>query len=277
MSNDLALTTANRLSTLRQEISDLTERLSLKASDDAITARVLFLKRSGMKLPGDVDAEKIDRIYGFALKGCTADGLKTVTERLVQGGYPDLNPAFIPTPAELARLVRAEDTKAATARARAVEMVEAMKPDAPASAKVDDAARARIRAMVAGVKMAAKEARENSGRGAIPEAPITAEEADRISKILALPDAPNVTAEHMAARRRAEAKIENADPPHIEPVQGAYFKALQQQEEMENDGKDQAQGGSEGEDRGDPLRGPEGQQERDAGDGEFRGGEREDD
>lgn len=210
MTNDLTLTTASRLSTLRREISELSEKLA-RASDDAITARILFLKRSGMKLPGGVDADKIDRIYGFALKGCSHEGLKAVTERLIQGGYPEINPAFIPTPAELARIVRAEDAKMAAARARAVELIEAMQPEAPAAAKVDEGAKERIRKMVAGVKLAAKEAKENEARGYRPEMPLSPEEAERYRKILALPDAKEVNEEHMAYRRRIAAKLEASE------------------------------------------------------------------
>lgn len=261
---------------MKAEISSLTEQLQ-PASDDAVTARILSLHNAGLAWPPGIDGKSAARVYGFALKGLPGEALKRTVTRIIRGEVEEIK-SFMPTPPQLAVMVRMEARPLLDARARARETIESLTANRAGTVR-DPASVARVRDLVRKVKDDAAEVREASRRGYTADLPISHEQAETYKRMLDLPDRPGADdADTAAFRRRIVAKIENADPPlGDEPPQGRYFKALQQQEEMENDGKDQAQGGSEGEDRGDPLRGPEGQQERDAGDGEFRGGEREDD
>lgn len=237
----------------------------------------MSLRNGGLDWPQGMDIKTAARVYGFALKGLPIKALKDTITKILRGEVEGIT-KFMPTPPQLAVMVRMEARLLVDARARARETIESLTVNHGETAR-DPASVARVRALVRKVKDGAAEVREASRRGYTADLPISHEQAETYKRMLELPDRPGADdADTAAFRRRIVAKIENADPPlGDEPPQGRYFKALQQQEEMENDGKDQAQGGSEGEDRGDPLRGPEGQQERDAGDSEFRGGEREDD
>ena len=249
---------------MTSEISSLTEQLQ-PASDDAIAARIQSLRNSGLSWPQGLDGKAAASVYVFALKGLPGEALKRTVTKIIQGEVAGIT-SFMPTPPQLAVMVRMEARPLVDARARARETLESL--TAPVAQTVrDPASVARVRALVRKVKDDAADMREASQRGAMAILPISHEQAETYKRMLDLPDRPGaVDADAMAYRRRIQAKIENADPQQAEPVQGGYFKALQQQEEMENDGKDQAQGSPEGEDRSDVCRGSEGHEDGDGGD-----------
>lgn len=244
----------------------MTEQLQA-ASDDAIIARVLSLRNAGLRWPQGIDEKTAARVYGFALKGLPLAALKSAVTKIIQGEFADIRD-FMPTPPALAALVRAEARPLIDRRANLKLTQEAMErvSSGEASEMPDEAAKARVRAMVAGVRASAEAFKRQNSPNYKPDASISAEQADYYRQILALNDAPNVSADHMAARRFASKRIETADPPHVEPVQGAYFLALQQQEEMENGKSNEAQSGAEDQDRSGDADRPEGHEERDSGD-----------
>lgn len=254
MSN-LPATQNSQLSTLRREIGELDEKL-LRASDDAVMARVLFLTRSGLKFPAELDAARAPQIYAFALKGCSLEALKTVCERIVQGRVEHIR-SFMPTAPELAALVRAEGAVLALDLARARATLDAIQENTQEKPVVDEAARARIRAKLQDFRMNHKQRKQEENAGG--KIVLDHERAERMKAIMAMPDAVEPTQEVLAYRRLIENALPDAAPPPVEPVEGAYFKALQQQEE---NGNGNSEIGPEIHSDGLDHSGPEGQQER---------------
>lgn len=214
---------------MKEEISSLTEQLQ-PASDDAVTARILSLHNAGLAWPPGIDGKSAARVYGFALKGLPGEALKRTVTRIIRGEVETIT-SFMPTPPQLAVMVRMEARPLIDARARARETIESLTVNHAETAR-DPASVARVRALVRKVKDDAAEVREASQRGAMAILPISHEQAETYKRMLDLPDRPGaVDADAMAYRRRIQAKIENADPPQAEPVQGGYFKSLQQEED----------------------------------------------
>lgn len=189
---------------MKTAISDLTGQLQ-PLSDDGTIARVLSLHNAGLQWPPGLDGKVAPKVYGFALKGLPGEALKRAVTRIIRGEVPTVT-RYMPTPPELAALVRAEARDLYADRGRLLLALDSMETGKPMPER-DQSAVDRVRQLVAGVKLAAIEARQNSGRGALPEEPASPEEVERLQKILDLPDVANVTAEHMAARRRASARI----------------------------------------------------------------------
>ena len=241
---------------MTRQIGELREKLA-RASDDAVTARILFLTRSGLKFPAEMDATKAAQIYAFALKGCSLEALKTVCERIVQGRVEGIR-RFMPTSPELAALVRAEGAVLSSDLARATATLDAIQANTQQPPVVDEAARRRVVAKLQDFRMNHKQrkAEENAGGKII----LDHERAERMKAIMAMPDASEPTQEVLAYRRLIDAALPDAAPPPSEPVDGAYFKALQQQEEIGNG--ESSQVGNQVHPDGLDYRGPEGQQER---------------
>lgn len=201
-------TTGNRLSSLNREISDLTDLLR-PASDDAAVSRVMSLRNAGLEWPTGIDGKTAPRVYGFALKGLPLGAIKSTVAKIIRGEVPSIK-KFMPTPPELAALVRSEVRPIVEDLSRARATVEAMQRGAPVEEKTPEAIE-RVRQLVAGVKLAAKEAKEGEARGYRPEMPLSPEEAEHYRKILALPDAKEVNEEHLAYRRRIASKLEASE------------------------------------------------------------------
>lgn len=96
-----------QLSTLDREITTLTEQLSPAGPDD-IAKAIASLMDGGMLFPQSIKAADPIEEYRIVLKGVPLCGLRTAFIKLKRGEYVDLNPAFIPLPAALARLARDE-------------------------------------------------------------------------------------------------------------------------------------------------------------------------
>jgi len=96
-----------QLSTLDREITTLTEQLSPAGPDD-IAKAIASLMDGGMLFPQSIKAADPIEEYRIVLKGVPLCGLRAAFIKLKRGEYVDLNPAFIPLPAALARLARDE-------------------------------------------------------------------------------------------------------------------------------------------------------------------------
>lgn len=248
---------------MKAEISSLTEQLQ-PLSDDGNVARVLSLHNAGLAWPLGIDGHTAAKVYGFALKGLPGEALKRAVTRIIRGEVEEIT-RFMPTPPQLANLVRKEARPLVEARARAIDAIESIEAGREQKAR-NPAAVGRVRDLVRKVKEDASDMREASVRGSMAVSPISHEQAENYKRMLDLPDRPGaLDPDVVAYRRRIQTKIDNADPPHVEPVQGAYFKALQQQEELENDSKAEAQSGPEDQDRGDLYRGSEGHEDGNGG------------
>lgn len=223
----------------------------------------MSLRNAGLEWPPGIDGKTAARIYSFALKGLPGEALKSAVMKIIRGEFESIG-RYMPTPPQLAVMVRMEARPLLDARARARETLESLSAGRAESVK-DPAAVARVRDLARKVRDDAAELRDASVRGSMAFLPISHEQAETYQRILDLPDrAGAVDAEVLAYRRRVQSRIDTAEqpiPPQDEPVQGRYFLAQQQQEEMENDSQDQTESRSQGEDRRDFHRGSEGQQD----------------
>lgn len=189
-----------RHTTLQQEITALTERLSPPASDFIATA-LNALKRGGMLMPKGIAPEDFIKEYTLALSSVPRSGLMTAVAKLKSGQY-EIDHAFLPRPAELAAMARLEAKSDRDDLIRKRAMAEAL---APSKKRPDSSPEvmSRVKAKLAAFK--AENARLNAVAGAPSRhEPITPERAEYLSQIMALKDAPNLTAEQLAHRRKAE-------------------------------------------------------------------------
>ncbi|MBB3745017.1 hypothetical protein FHX10_004554 [Rhizobium sp. BK591] len=135
------------LSTLDQEITALAERLQ-PARPEFIAECLHSLKAGGMLVPKGVAAEDFLREYTIALGSVPRHGLIAVVTKLKRGEYPDISSEFMPVPAKLAHMARAEcrliveDIARLRAKRNAIE--EASKPP-KVSVEENERQRVRIR------------------------------------------------------------------------------------------------------------------------------------
>lgn len=149
MTNDLTTTTTgSQLSILNDRLTEATE-LVKTASDDAIKAKLLSLKKSGLEWPPGVEAANAPAIYAFALKRCSLYALKTAAERIIQGEEGVTR--YIPTPPALAALVRKIAAPLYSDLARIRETIQTIEEGKRLAAPPDDrdAEKARMRARLA--------------------------------------------------------------------------------------------------------------------------------
>ena len=112
-----------QLSTLQNEISALTEKLS-PLVDANVAEAIKSLLAAGLALPTAMNPDQAPAVYGFALKGSSIHGLKRSVAKIIRGEYK-IHKAFIPNPPELATLVRAETQSIVDDLGRAKSMLEA--------------------------------------------------------------------------------------------------------------------------------------------------------
>lgn len=92
---------------LEQQISELSEMLAPSAVD--IVPQCLHaMKTAGMALPSTIKPEDALGVYRFAVERLPAAALSRVTGKLMRGEYDRSHLGLIPTPPELAALVRSE-------------------------------------------------------------------------------------------------------------------------------------------------------------------------
>ena len=191
------------LSTLHNEITDLQRKLAA-AGDDVVAKSLATLRAAGLRAPEGIPAAEINKVYSFALSGLSGYALNRTIRKIVTGEFSNIT-AFIPTPPELAQMTRAEQRRISEDLIRAKAKAEAMNPPQPV--KISPEAKARIREMLANFKLDHKANKERERGSLAPEMPMTAEREEELRKMLALKDAPNITAEQLAFRRRIEMKL----------------------------------------------------------------------
>lgn len=135
-------------STLQREIAALTDDLS-PVTTEAVAACIDAMKRAGMAVPTGIPAGELVAAYALALRTVPKAGLRDAMRRIRQGEYADMDYAFMPRPAELARRARAEAGKY---REDLVRKREAHAALAAAPAAKDPATVARVRRLVAGFR-----------------------------------------------------------------------------------------------------------------------------
>ncbi len=172
------------------------------ASPDAVASAVLKMARSGLAYPPGLDAKKAGDIYGFACKGIAIEALKRATMKIISGEIEKISRDFIPTPANFAAIARREANELWADRARIVDTINSIKIDRPSLPTQE--AKERVRALNAAFQASAQAVREE-------DAP---------------PERSEAELNHMFRNK--------LPPPLPGPSDGEYFRAQQQQEEIEN-------------------------------------------
>lgn len=200
---------AVQLSTLRSEITALTERLS-PVQDDAILRYLEAMQTAGMTIPQGIDPKNLLPVYRYALSGAPACGLAVATQKLIKGDYagnPDILLGMIPKPPVLAAMAKIE------ARAAREDLVRKRELETTITHKPEEIDRspevmARVRA-----KREAAVQELRSASAPIAHEPLTAEQAEYWAKIQAIKDAPTgISAEQQAFRRKVAADLEAVSP-----------------------------------------------------------------
>lgn len=196
-----------QLSTLSREIGALTEQLQ-PVEKDSIAKYLLSMRKAGMALPNGMKPEDLEPVYNYALAEVPAYGLKRAVEKIIKGEY-EIERGFIPRPPELAAMARAESKTVRDDLARLREKEATIKGMAEAkNDRPDEAAKERIRSMLGRFRVD-NNARKAQARGIPVHEPMSPDRAEHWAKIQALKDAPEISAEQMAFRRKIEMDLSN--------------------------------------------------------------------
>lgn len=115
-------------STLRNEITDLTEKLSPAGSDE-VAKCINALLDAGLMIPSAVSENEAIDLYRDALVETPIEGLRKAFLKLKRGGYSK-HVAFLPNPSELAALANAEADSLRADRARISERARLVRENA---------------------------------------------------------------------------------------------------------------------------------------------------
>ncbi|WP_322884284.1 hypothetical protein U8C35_09645 [Sinorhizobium medicae] len=204
-----ALTT---LSTLQQQITATAERLR-PCGDDGVAKALKTLQTAGLALSSTIAPGDAQTVYSYALAGLSHEALTTTCKKLIRGEYNIDRKAFIPIPAELAAMVRAEQRLISEEHVRLRDTIASIELSRPENGTTEDPeARARVRKMLEGFRSWHQGEKEKETGGYVPEMPPSPEEIERWKKIMDLPDARSVSAEQMAYRRKIGMDIDAVEP-----------------------------------------------------------------
>ncbi len=174
-------------------------------------AGLSWLMDGGMSYPRSIAKEKAIEEYVKVLVAVPSCGLRKAMHKLKHGHYENINLDFIPTPANMAAMARAEakatvdDLNRLREKQSTLSDLAETKPAAP-----DEAARERVRRLRESFKRQHEEAKAVE-RGLAIHEPMTPERAAHWEKIAALPDAQTITAEQQAFRRKVEMDISHTE------------------------------------------------------------------
>lgn len=191
------------ISTLNQQIGELTEKLR-PVSEDHVSKAIRSLLAAGLALPSGMDVSKAPEIYSYALSGVPVFGVQKATSGIIRGEY-DINRGFVPTPPEFAAISRLEAKTVREDLARLREKHSTLEESTKPKEKSDPAQLQRIREIYASFKAAHVALKVER---TVPTEPMTDERAAYWHAISELRDAPEVSAEQTAFRRKIAGEIE---------------------------------------------------------------------
>ena len=204
-----AISTTATSSTLAAQITEVEQKLRHPKHDEIVTG-LTWLMKAGMAYPTTIPAGEEVAAYVAVLSNVPSCGLKKALTKLRNGEYENINLAFIPLPAELAAMSRAEAKTEREDLARLDEVRRTLADrQAPAATRASEESKARVRALLANFRAEHKASKEASKAPTIPEE-MSPERAEYFRKIQSLPDAPEVTPEQMRHRNAIASRIEAA-------------------------------------------------------------------
>lgn len=188
-----------------QQIGELTEKLA-PVTEDHVAKGIRSLLAAGLALPSGMQADRAPEIFAYALSGSPAFGVQKAVSKIIRGEY-DINRGFVPTPPELAAMARAEARILREDKLRLMDKLETIEVTQRQPEPRNEAMLARIHALRERARKIHAEHRV--GAEAFPE-PLSAESAEYYQKIMALRDAPRVTAEQAAMRRKVQRDLQGS-------------------------------------------------------------------
>jgi len=194
-------------STLQQQITAIADKLRPCGEEGAAKA-IRTLRTGGMGLPSTIKAEDVNKVYSYALSGLSSEALTIACKKLVRGEYDIDRKSFIPLPPELAAMVRAEQRLISDDLARARATLDSMKPEPVVERSPE--AQARVKALRLGFLNEHQEYKQRNGLAPTPEE-FNEEKAEYFERIMALKDAPVITAEQMIERNKRAMQIANCN------------------------------------------------------------------
>ncbi|MBO0141486.1 hypothetical protein JZX87_09960 [Agrobacterium sp. Ap1] len=154
-----------------------------------------------MNYPPSIAKTKAIEEYSKVLSAVPSCGLRRAMTKLKHGQYENINLDFIPTPANLAAMARAEAKVTIDDLTRLREKQATLRDLHDKPEPVSEEARARVRSML-GRFNANHEAHKAQQRGYVAPEPMSDEKAEYWRKIEAMKDAPEVTDEHQQFRNK---------------------------------------------------------------------------
>lgn len=191
------------LSNLEQQISDARARMVAAGNDD-VAKCLKSLQAAGLGIASGIAPKEVNTVYSFALADLSREALNITTRKLIRGEYDIDRKDFIPKPPELAAMVRAEARVLAADISRLTATADAIRPQEPVI--ISEEMRSRAREKLAQFRVWHAEAKVAERYGNVKE-PMSEERASMLSRIMALPDAKEVTADQAAYRRRVAAEL----------------------------------------------------------------------
>lgn len=173
---------------------------------DEILVGLNWLLDAGISYSITLKSGEEENAYLSILKGVPMCGLRRALTKFRNGEYENMNYSFIPLPAELAAMARAEAKMERDDLVRLRDTKRTLDERSQETAKVSEEGKARIRKMLEEYRASHRLAKEAERGNVVPE--VTPEKIAMLSRIMALPDAKEITAEKMANRRAAAALIE---------------------------------------------------------------------
>lgn len=206
MTNTAISTTATS-STLAVRITEAESQLRAPSTDEILVG-LKWLLDAGIAYSVTLAPGEQSAAYLSILKGVPMCGLRRALTKFRNGEYENANYAFIPLPAELAAMARAEAKAERDDLVRLRDTKRTLDERSQEPAKVSEEGKARIRKMLEEYRASHRLAKEAERGNVVPE--VTPEKIAMLSRIMALPDAKEITAEQMANRRAAAALIERS-------------------------------------------------------------------
>ena len=195
--------------TLVEQITEAENALRIPARDE-ILAGLKWLLDTGISYPVSLPHGEEEDAYLAVLKNVPVCGLRKVLSKIRNGQYENFNYAFIPLPAELAAMSRAEAKTERDDLVRLRETRQTLESNTKPAVH-DEATKARIGKMLEAFR-AEHRARKEAERGVVVEEEDSPEQIERWEKIMAMPDAAReLSADEIAHRRTVSAKLDKAE------------------------------------------------------------------
>lgn len=205
--------------TLAEKITEAQNNLA-PASRDAIAARLLGLKNSGLSFPPGLDPARAPEIYAAAMKGIPLEALKRASVKILRGELPNVSRDFIPNPPNFAAAARREALAIWEDYGRLKLTADSLRPPERRNATPEE--KSRVRQMVEMVKATAEALRLEEQGPPKTEAELNVMFRNKVPPPPEVPQAAKWSDEEWHAQQRKIENGEEADCSYEGEDPGAY-------------------------------------------------------